>query len=260
MGLFRIFHSKVVAFDQCRKKYWFRYVSGLPRPEDVPTPAGIVGTAVHRALHRACESGRVEDGRAELDVYLRMPAHTLAGPGTPAHEDAFALFEAGVAAAASFPTYRAHAELDTWVPLPERGFQVFARCDRADRLAPAHWQLVDWKTGRYDDDDTTDQQLDIGHLALRVACRLPREATVTAIAWNLRTGHRRVRELTRQDAAATVERLEAIAARMQATVEFPAMPGGHCAVCEWRPQCPDARAIADGSLLDELLWDQPEGR
>ena len=253
--LFRIFHSKIVAFDRCRKQYWFRYISALPRPPDIPNPAGCVGTGVHRALKTLCDTDVPEDGAHELDVYLRMPAHECAGPGTEAYASAFVLYERGCAAHASIVSEDRWAELDTWVPWDSRRITVSARMDRADRLASTHWQIIDWKTGAYDFDDLTDQQLDIGHLAVRTALRLPAATRVTAIAWNLRTGHRRVRELDRGDAAATMRKLAGIAARMQAVVEFEAMPGPGCRFCEWRPQCLEADAAEAGDWSAELEED-----
>jgi predicted kinase len=128
-------------------------------------------------------------------------------------------------------------ELDTWVPARERGVSVLARIDRADRLRDGTWQVIDWKTGGGGLADQTDRQLDIGHLAVRTQFRLGREADVMAVAWNLQTGDRRVRPLTRQDARRTVDYVVRIAQRMQAEIaagEFPATPNRGCTFCPWR--------------------------
>ncbi|MCC7366635.1 MAG: PD-(D/E)XK nuclease family protein [Dehalococcoidia bacterium] len=247
--LFRINHSKVQCFLRCTKQYWYRYVSGLAWPPDPGAPAPVVGKGVHRAMKVLCETGEPADGRAELDAYLRMPAHARAGPGTEWHATAFELFEAGCAAHATIESEWSRPELDTWVPSVRRGIAVSARADRADRLRGGRWQLIDWKTGRWELDETVDAQLDIAHLALRTQLRLPREAEVTAVAWNLRSGDRRVRQLTRDDAAATMERMARVAARMQATTEWEALPGPGCVLCEWREQC-DAAAEAEAAAAE----------
>lgn len=256
--LFRITFTKLRTFDQCRKRYWFRYLSGRPYPEDVQTPALVVGKAVHRALKALCDTGDPRDGASALDVYLRMPAHACAGPGTAAHDDAFELYERGCEAHASIDSAASWPELDTWVHSERRGVQVNARLDRADRLRSGAYQIVDWKTGRLDSEDDIDVQLDIGHLALRTSRKLPAAADVIAVAWNLRTGRRRERHLTRDDARATMDHMGRMAARLQATTEFEASPTGACRYCEWRAQCPEANAGDDDYEFEpDLFEDAP---
>jgi putative RecB family exonuclease len=254
---FRIFHSKVVSFDRCRKQYWYRYLSGFDQPHPPATPEGIIGSGVHRAMKTLCDTGEPEDGARELDVYLRMPSHAIAGPGTEAHTTAFQLFARGCEVHASIASDDRWAELDTWLRPGGGDVTISARIDRADRLVDGAWQIIDWKTGRIDMPDPTDAQLDIGHLAVRTMRQLPREAPVTAIAWNLRTGQRRVRALTRDDAAATVHRLERVAARMQSTSDFTATPSTACRFCEWRDRCPDAAYVESGEY--DWLADDPAG-
>jgi hypothetical protein len=105
-------------------------------------------------------------------------------------------------------------------------------------------------------DDETDLQLDIGHLVLRVTRQLPRAADVTAIAWNLRSGRKRLRALTREDADATSRRLMGIARRIQEVTDFSATPSGACSFCDWRPQCAEA-AYVDAGHYD---WLDPDDR
>jgi hypothetical protein len=250
----------VVSYERCRKQFWFRYLSGYPWPESIPTPAGVIGTGVHRAMKTLCETGDPEDGRSELDVYLRMPAHECAGPGTEGYSEAFALFENGCQAHDTIVSEDSWAERDTWVPRPNAGVTLQAKIDRVDRLGPLHWQVVDWKTGRWDFDDVVDSQLDLGHIAARTCFQLPREATVTALAWNLRNGRQRVRELTRDDAVATIKRFVGLAHRIQSTEEFEATPNSGCRFCEWRDRCPEAEQMESGTidwLDDEDELDDP---
>jgi len=256
--LFRISHSKIRAFETCRKLYWFRYVSGLQWPRPAPTPAGVVGTAVHRAMKILCDTGVAEDGANELDTYLRMPAHECAGPGTEHYRIAFELFAKGCEAHDSIAAEKSWAELETWAPWPSRNLSLTARIDRVDRLAPDHYQVIDWKTGRYDFDDVIDFQLDIGQIAARVSRQLPEHVRVTAIGWNLRSGDQRVRELGRSQARATMERVAGIAERMQTTSEFEPTPGPLCRYCDWLPQCPEAAAATYDDSEGEELEERPE--
>ncbi|MEX2080565.1 MAG: PD-(D/E)XK nuclease family protein [Dehalococcoidia bacterium] len=255
--LFRVSHSKAESFRRCRKQYWFRYVSGDEWPESQPNAAGVVGTGIHRAMRVLCETGEPELGAHELSVYLRMPAHDCAGPGTEAHAHALEIFDRGCDAHASIQSEDRWAELDTWVHRPRSQVTLQTRIDRVDRLPGPHWQVIDWKTGAFDWDETTDSQLDIGHLAVRTVKRLDRDAEVTAVGWNLRTGRQRVRQLNRDDAARTVEKMVRLAEAMQRETEFAATPGPQCRFCDFRSRCPDARYVDSGEL-DWLDDDEPE--
>src|SRR5205823_1072187 len=94
--------------------------------------------------------------------------------------------------------------------------------------------------------DVLDDQLDIAHLGLRRCQQLDREATVRAVAWNLRNGQQRVRELGRRHAAGALRRFVAIAATIQTTTLFEANPSAGCRLCEWRERCPEAESVESG--------------
>ena len=255
---FRLTYSKMESFRRCRKQYWFSYVSGEEWPPGRESPASLVGNGVHRAMQKLCETGDARDGHHELDLYLRMPSHAIAGPETEHYPLAVQLYENGVHAHESIESEARFAELDTWVPSKKRGIVVRAKVDRADRLAADRWQLIDWKTGRFEMDDRVDWQLDIAHLVLRTQLRLPREATVRALGWNLRTGEQRVRELTRDDAVKTVDELARFTQNVQALTEWPATPGPGCTFCDWRDRCDEAEALErEGIDWLDADWERP---
>jgi hypothetical protein len=245
-GAFVIFYSKVSAFRQCRKRYWFRYLSGEPPPPDLMNVPGLIGNAVHRGMRELAETGKDWIARNEVEVYLRMPAHEICGPGTEGFQRAMRYLEAGVAAHESIASSEAWAEKEVSDP-PRSAVEIKARVDRIDRLIDGSWQAIDWKTGG-DFDDSTDEQLDLAHLAMRSSMKgiMPKDAAVTTIAWNLRRQADepnyipRVRVLTRDNALATFGKYQALAQAMTETREFPAIPGAYCGFCEWRNRCPDA--------------------
>jgi RecB family exonuclease len=240
-----ITYTKINRFESCRKWYWFQYLSGreLP-PEKERTPANVVGNGVHGALRKLCLTGDPDDARADLDAYLRMPLHECAGPGTEAHEEAFVFLERGIEAHASIDSANRWAELKCEAESRRHQVRAWAAIDRVDQLRDGSWQLIDWKTGRWDEGEKTDQQLDIYHVIARTARRIHKTETVTTIGWNLRTNTQRVRVLTRDDAVATLNYLGGIARRLRELTEFEANPGGQCGFCPWREQCPDAAAGA----------------
>lgn len=256
-GVLSLTYSKIKCFMQCPKQYWYLYESGLPRPEDVKTIGGMVGTGVHRALARLAFTNEPEDGAAELRAYLAMPEHEPVGPGTAYHEDAFALYEKGIAAHQSILSEQAYSEFDGEVLWRTGGIRVWAKVDRADRMVDGNWQIIDWKTGRFESGEETDAQLDIYHIVTRTKWRLPREADVTAIGWNLRTDEKRTRSLVRADAAATTNYLARVAERIRGTEAFEALPGTACRFCRWRGQCEEA--AASEAFAEELFaYDEPE--
>ena len=257
IDLYRVSHSKVQAYFRCRKQFWFEYQSGLPRPEEPMNGPGIVGKGVHEALRVLCETGRAALGRNELEIYLRMPDHiALAGPGTEFYEIASRAYAEGCMVHDSLPSLDRWAEQEADVRSEKLGIQLSARVDRLDLLEGRKWQIIDWKTGRSDRDDATDAQLDIAHVAVRWQRRIPTSAVITAIAWNLRTGRRRVRELLLKDAAATLDKFAAIAERLQANNDRTATPGPYCSFCKWRPQCPEADRDAEPDW-DDMEEDAP---
>ena len=246
---FRLSYSKIACYQRCRKQYWFKYVSGQQWPPQVDSPASLIGTAVHRAMRVLSESGDVDSARHELDAYTRMPSHQMIAAPSEHYDTAFRLLDIGIAAHLSIESENRWAELSSYTPWPARGITVTTIIDRADRISPTEYQLIDWKTGRGDFGEAIDLQLDIAHVVLRKARMLQRDANVTTIGWNLRTGERRVRPLTRDDAAATLKYLAALADAMRATTEFEATPSPACSFCDWRDQCPEAATIVDESDL-----------
>ena len=253
---FFLSYSKLASFRRCRKQYWFSYLSGEPRPPDPASAPGIVGKAVHRGMQLLVESRSASLARAEVELYLRQPAHEVAGPGTEAYENALRYFDAGVEVSAAIPART------TWVERDLRhesanGIIFFARVDRIDLLEDGTYQAIDWKTG-IDRDDWTDEQLDIIHVAARSAAAVPASSPMTTMAWNLREKLRnpeytpRTRHLDRDDAVHTLRWGFAVAETMRSTTEFGAMPGNHCGYCNWRPRCPEADMAARTS------WEAPD--
>jgi hypothetical protein len=256
--LFKLSYSKLESFRRCRKQYWFSYVSGEAWPPGTESAASLIGNGVHRAMQKLCETNDPRDGAHELDLYLRMPIHAIAGPETEHYGIAQQLYQNGVKAHQSIDSEERWAELDTWVPSHSRGINVRAKVDRVDRLAPDRWQLIDWKTGKFDLDDKVDWQLDIAHLVVRTQLRLPREATVRAMGWNLRTGEQRVRELNRDDAAKTVDFISRFVERIANTEEWSATPGPGCTFCDWRNRCDQAQLVETEGIdwLEDTAWER----
>ena len=239
-----ITYSRVASYRRCPQQYWLEYESGREKPPEPESPAGIVGTAVHRALNTLTETKDEELGRHELETYLRMPAHAVAGPGTEYESRAYTLYEAGCTAHAAIASEDCWGERNTYRPYPAGGITVWAKVDRIDRLSTLRWQVTDWKTGWGDDDDATDAQLDLAHVALRTTFRqISAAATVRAVAWNLRSGRQRVRELVAGDVEPTLQKYAAMARRLKGSTEYPATAGTHCRFCRWQSGCPEGTAF-----------------
>lgn len=255
--LFQLTQTKIQSYQLCRRQYWFRYVSGEQWPEKLRFAGNVVGVGVHEALRVLCETGEAEDAIQHLDRYLRMPIHEMAGPGTQAYSEAFELLGRGVEAHHSIDSANRWAERDSWVTSQTLGVAVRGKADRIDRLHSGEWQVIDWKTGRGFLDVAVDLQLDISGAILRTVMKLPRDTGVTVVGWNLRSGERRIRILSRDDAAATMRYLAGLAQTMRETTEFEANPNPLCGFCEWRPRCEESDSFA--AAFDDLLDEPFEG-
>jgi RecB family exonuclease len=244
-------YSKVAAFRRCRREFWLRYESGV-RLEDPMTPSGIVGSGIHKAMKALTETGDRDVAASTLERYLRMPAHASCAEGTTWHDVAFSLFESGCDAHAAIASEDRWAEKDTYRHAPEEGISIRSRIDRVDKLGRDTWQIIDWKTGLREDDDETDSQLDLAHVAFRTCYpHVPAHAVVHAIAWNLRSGRQRTRRLLARDVAPTLREYGTMARRMQETRAFEPTPGPHCRFCPWRERCPEGMAAFAAS---ERRW------
>lgn len=253
MDLFRVTHTKVQSFLRCRKQYWFNYVSGFQYPDEEETAPIVIGNAVHRGMQELCESGDVDVARERVDAYLRMPKHEAAAPGTEHYDTAMEILERGIQAHESIETQRTWGELSTWAPWKSAGIVVMAKADRIDLLPDGTIQVIDWKTGRFDDPALLDDQLDLSHVAVRISLKLLPDQAVVAVGWNLRSGIRRERPLVRDDAQTAMKRAYGLAKRMQSETEFPASPGPQCVFCRWRDRCEEAELVESGREIDELM-------
>ena len=262
-AFYTITHSKVQVFLHCKKRFWFQFLSGHQWPPEAMNPPGIVGTGVHEAMRVLCETDDPELGRGALDRYLRMPAHESASEGTDWRRLAFELYEKGAVIHTSLGTPDAQrwAEKTAEFKHPAGGIVVRSKIDRIDRIGEDRWQIIDWKTGRFDQDEVTDAQLDLAHLALRSSLNrlVKREHTVRALAVNLRSPELpRVRELRRDDAADTLRYYTNFAAQMQANTDWTPTPGPFCNYCRWRPQCPEGNRDDHADYLDSFEDDEEE--
>lgn len=251
--LFHMNYSRWKAWVSCRKQYWFSYVSKESWPEDEQSPAGILGKAVHEGMKYLADTNDIEVGAQRMDAYLRMPTHVVAGPGTDNYRMAFEYYERGCEAHKSLGSLDCRTEVDSWRHFKEYGVRLQSRMDRVDKVASDHYVVIDWKTGRYMPDQQTDMQLDIAHTIMRVTRpQLASAGIVDAIAWNLRTGEKRVRRLTVQDAVMTGRLFGRLATRIQEETEFEANPGPLCTFCKWLPKCDDAEKALNGRLPVEF--------
>lgn len=256
--LFQMNYSRWKAWVTCRRQYWYSYVSKEEWPEDRQSAAGIIGKAVHHGMKHLADTNDEEVGAQQMDAYLRMPSHDIAGPGTDNYRMSFDYYARGIAAHNSLASLDSRTEIDSWRHFKEYGVRLFSRVDRVDKLANDHYVVIDWKTGRYMADQQTDMQLDIAHTITRLLKpQLRSTGIVDAIAWNLRTGEKRTRTLTVQDAVMTGRLLGRLATRIQAEEEFEANPGPQCTFCQWRPKCDEAEEALSGRLPVE--FDEEDG-
>jgi RecB family exonuclease len=258
----RISPSGLVAYQQCPRKVYYKYVAKL-QPHERPSPVLMVGNAIHAALDRffGLRPDDREPAREILGRCLRSAwrEHRKADTFFNDEEEAaygrqaLALIETF---AERFDTSLVPLARERWVSVRlENGVELYGKVDRVDGLivpdGPDRLEVIDYKTGRsiLDDDE------------------VGREPAVQAYLLATEELYRRQVDRVRYlylahgaDARWQPERDDVDDAR-QALIDltdvmyrdqlFEPNPGPHCKSCAFAHLCPEAGRVE----LDELVPD-----
>lgn len=250
--LVRVTPAKLAAWSSCPRRYRFGYVDS-PRPSRGPAMAHTtLGAALHNALRALYESpaGQRTPSRARELVREHWKSDGFAGARQSG--DFMARAQDWLAEYVErWGTAAKPVGVEKWVSATTGTIIVQGRVDRVDERE-GEFVIVDYKAGRRPpevDDVRQSQALALYALALQgmshTRCRrveLHHLRTAEVVGWRHSTDslaeHReRAEELAREfeDATAAVE------AGADRERVFPARPGGQCAACEFRRNCPEGR-------------------
>lgn len=264
----RISPTAIARYRSCPRAAWFQYVARTPRIEQ-PSPALVVGNAVHAALERffGLPPGDRAPAAEVLARCLRSvwPKHRTAGAFLSREEEGdwgrqglrmLADF------AGRFDTTVVPLAREQWVSTRlSSGVELYGKVDRIDG-GPSDGgpptggalRVVDYKTGRHVVEDLLDEPA-VQAYVLAVEDRYKRAVEQIRFIY-LASGDDIWCDLEREDVEFARESLTAAASAMYADQEFAPMPGEHCARCPYAHVCPDAGRVdlADLVVDDDLAF------
>lgn len=245
-------HSRLSSFEDCPRKFHFRYVLGLP--QETEGIEAFVGKRVHEVLERLYvfvkreqvpslpkviaryhasfdehfDADRVRIVKSGVDVehYRRLGAECLSNyyrSSYPFDGDETLGIE-----------HRVVFELDA-----ERPYRIQGIIDRISRAPDGAIEIHDYKTGaRVPSQKKIDEDRQLALYQIGVAREHGDESPIRLV-WHYVARNRVLRstrtpeqlDAVRRDTVALIEKIEA-------ETEFPARKNTLCDWCEFKPQCP----------------------
>ncbi len=241
-------YSQLSAFQQCPKKYQYRYELGLGEP---PNASLSFGVSLHNALkdfsllliNRAEESPSAEFYTESDKEYLRKMLekhwiHRGYGSKKEAEEnknigwECLEKFFYDEKKQGRIP-YTVERSFTIYV----EGVKVSGRIDRIDKLEDGTYEIIDYKTGKSGSYDVKkDLQLSVYALAARDSLKIPVSRYSLIF---LENGEWVTATRSEADIKKCIETITSVSQEI-ALSEFSATPGFHCNFCPYRMICPDA--------------------
>lgn len=244
-------YSRLETLEQCPRRYAFRY---REKPDIVETTSveAFLGSRVHEALewlyedvvfgrvpsadHVATEFLRLWDSCWRDDVAITRDAtageyRAIGEKMVRSYVDRYAPFDDG-------QTIGTEMRVDAALDGPG-DYRLIGYVDRVVRVAPGHWRIHDYKTGRSlptQDQLDADRQLALYQIALH---GMYPEVESVELVWHYLAFDMELRSVRTPDQleqlrSETIRRIEAA----EACTEFPTRAGALCAWCEYRAICP----------------------
>jgi RecB family exonuclease len=263
--------SKLVAFEDCPRRYRFAYVDRPAPPKGPPWAHNSLGASVHTAL-RNWYGLPVERRRPEaLPVLLKA---TWVGEGYRDEGQEREVFRSALAWLESYVAGLDPAEepvgVERVVAAKTATLALSGRVDRIDRRGD-ELVIVDYKTGRSgvsSDDARGSRALALyAYAAERVFRRRCRKVELhhlptRRVATHEHTEESLGRQLARSEATAAdaVAAERAVAAGTDPDAAFPTAPGPICSWCDYRRICPDGQQARAKEPWAGVLRDPVEAR
>ena len=265
-------HSRLASFEDCPKKYEFRYVLKIPR--DTESIEGFVGKRVHEVLERlyiATGRGHVPTltqvlgrYRALFDEQYDPERVRVVRQETPVDE----YRENGERSLTNY--YRRHYpfDADETLGLEERitfdldgegRHRILGFVDRISRARDGVVEIHDYKTGRWvPNQKQLDEDRQLALYQIGVAEKLGEEGPMRLV-WHyvlrnqVRTSARTPEELSslRTETAALIDRI-------RGEVHFEPRTSALCSWCEYNDICP-ARAVDGDDTARPTTTEAPAG-
>ena len=256
-SLFELNPSKLQCYIDCPLQYRFRYID--KRPERRAFGPTALGRTVHKALR---EFYALEPQKRTIDNLLHLLRKSWDGAGYRSAKEAEEAY-----ARAEDMLRRYHAGTDPQkhrvVAMESKfsharageGLLITGRVDRIDIDEDGEYVIVDYKTGRFGEDDIAlNESLPLSLYAIAVSATLGKDVNRIAIE-HLSSGRRAVTNRRPERLVQDWTKVTTLANAMRPGGEFPAKPGSLCRWCDYLVACPDGRASL--RVANEPMTDVP---
>ncbi|MFH1425890.1 MAG: PD-(D/E)XK nuclease family protein [Candidatus Kerfeldbacteria bacterium] len=238
--MFRASPFKLRMFENCPRQYKFSYIDHLDKEYKKPKPYLTMGAHVHNALKDFYE--QLEPNKRtydELEKILRRRWRENR-EGFASKED-----EAkwGVKALNTLRLY-VHRTDVTKTPVMLEDYydtdiddqlKIIGRIDRADELEDGTLHVIDYKTGKYNEDDISDLQLIL--YALIVSAGQKKPVTKASYLY-LQTMQWHTIEVGQEEADEAVQLVKEQVEKIKAEKEFEPKLNQYCRNCDFITICP----------------------
>ncbi len=250
-------HSRLSSFEQCPRKFLFRYIE--KRPVETESIEAFVGKRVHEVLerlYRFVDSGRIPSlpkvlRRFSIEWNRHFDRERIRITRADSEEEDYR--HNGERCLSNY--YRRRYPFDSEQTLGletrvsfsldgEDRYRIQGFVDRVCRAADGALEIHDFKTGRWvPKQEALDQDRQLAFYQLGLERRYP-EAREVRLVWHYLLRNQ-VRVSTRTgDQLQTLRRdtMELID-QIESASEYPARPGTLCPWCEFRDLCPEGASV-----------------
>ena len=250
-------HSRLSSFEQCPRKFLFRYIE--KRPVETESIEAFVGKRVHEILerlYRFVSSGRIPSlpkvlKRFSTEWSRHFDRERIRITREDSEEDDYR--HNGERCLSNY--YRRHypfdneetLELETRVSFSLDGdgrYRIQGFVDRVCRSPDGALEIHDFKTGRWvPKQEQLDRDRQLAFYQLGLEGRYPGAPEVRLVWHYLLRNQTRVSSRTREQLAELRRDTMSLIDEIESASEYPPRPGSLCPWCEFRDLCPEGAKV-----------------
>lgn len=252
-------YSQLQLYEACPQAYYRRYVSPTREPGR-PAPQLTFGKVLHRVLELVMRHHVQEElvGPLDLDLALRLYQQEWQATylvGTELYEEGERQLRQAIRERGVVNHWHVLGVEQSW-KLQVGSYNLIGVMDLVEREGDVV-AVTDYKTGSLPQPWDVDASLQLTLYDIAARELYPWAADVRLELHQLRQGLHLPTARTEEQRAATRAYVEAVGARLDAEMVWPAQVGDHCPICAWRSDCRAWRAILtepvpQGETLDEV--------
>ncbi len=238
--MFRASAFKLNMFDTCGQQYKFTYIDHLDKQYKQPKPYLTMGAHVHNALHDFYQKLEPSERTYEKLEELLRQRWRENRQGFSSLEDEK---KWGIKALQMLRLYHHRTNIEQTPVLLEDFYDtqiteditLLGRIDRADLLPDGSLHVIDYKTGKYDEENVGDLQLQL--YAMIVGANRKEPVTKASYLY-LQSMMWHTIDIVPEELAKAVEVVRQQVESIKAEKEFLPNPNRYCSSCDFLPICP----------------------